>query len=391
MDIRMVNKIITGAADGKQYYRMCVPDDWAIVINTKKDVYKGYGNPFAVTIRVTSPDKRALIVYNSDYSFRDDYLKEYREFTVDDYGILHRKFHSPEALIDSIGHEAYRGNSNLTHMGTYCHPKFQEYEQSRYEKLREEIERDPMSVLERFAYKHVIQNYTFTLGSQLYRACYSGLVNAQMTAVWNTLPAFATQAIYNPVFASAMDMSFPYAQYSKELKTHIYTSSYGTDVDVSRQIACYAPTDLFDDLYSKAFRTTIYEGIYICPDLSDMMKEEQRLINEQNRLKRDQKKAERKKAEQEKTETAKQTSVNRTSSSKSGWLDSAAKKKELDRRARDAWSDAILGNTRCTDRNGQEVVVHSLDRHIFKRGDTVITSDSSWDRPWDFEELTPKK
>ena len=71
--------------------------------------------------------------------------------------------------------------------------------------------------------------------------------------------------------------------------------------------------------------------------------------------------------------------------------DSYEKRNKSQSKIREMWSDTILDNTRFVDKYGDEHVVHTLDRHVYKKGDSYISSDSSLDLGYDWEELEKKK
>ena len=166
-----LERIVASAEDGHEYYRMMIPSGWDISAYKNQNTYNGYGFPFAVIVRITSPDEKAAAMYHSTLHYTDDYLVQYPECSIDDFGILHRTYEGPEMIVAERGDIAFGSTENPEVTETVRDPLYNALRNRREEEIRAAAANDPLTVIENVSYTHVRREYEFLLDGEPYRGC----------------------------------------------------------------------------------------------------------------------------------------------------------------------------------------------------------------------------
>lgn len=287
--VNRLERMVTSAEDGRQYYRMIIPAGWKISVLKNQNTYNGYGFPFAVVIRVTSPDGSSGAMYHSTLFFTDDYLQDFPNGAVDDFGVLHRQYEGPEVIVAERGDLAFGSLENVSVTETVRDPVYNTIRDRREAEIREKEEADPLNVVENVTYTHVRREYEFTMDGIEYRGCFAATVEAVRIARWKKVPDDIGISLNDPKIAAVIEQSYPNIHYDTNFRSYIYTAKYGTDVHLYGQYACFAPAARYEDEYRTVFSPMIRGGAVICDDLSEELRINQDVIDRRNRAIREEK------------------------------------------------------------------------------------------------------
>ena len=284
-----LERIVASAEDGHEYYRMMIPSGWDISAYKNQNTYNGYGFPFAVIVRITSPDEKAAAMYHSTLHYTDDYLVQYPEGSIDDFGILHRTFEGPELIVAERGDIAFGSTENPEVTETVRDPLYNALRKRREEEIRAAAASDPLTVIENVSYTHVRREYEFLLNGEPHRGCFAATVEAVRSVRWMAVPGDIGISPDDPSLSAIVAQSFPNIHYDERFGAYIYTAKYGTDVHLYGQFACWAPAERYEDEYRGVFGPMIRGGAVICEDLKQELRISQDVIDRRNRAIREEK------------------------------------------------------------------------------------------------------
>ena len=233
------------------------------------------------------------------------------------------------------------------------------------------------------------------------------MVRSTEYAYWSPMPDSIVRALNDPFMArmaKQMMEGFANARYDDSLHEWIYTYSHYRDWRIESRLILDCREEVFAETMREVFQPAVRQGVHLTEQMRERVSAEQKAINETNRQKRAAeeqvnrenraRKEQQRAAEEERRQRHKQaqdqirnTYREISEIRKSAWEN----QQKSQAKTREIWSDAIRGDTRFTDRYGNEHVIHTYNDHAYKRGDTYVTSDSPLDHDWDWEELKKKK
>ena len=278
-----VERTVTSGPDGREYYRMIIPAGWEISAHKNLNIYNGYGVPFAVSIRMASPDQVSGAMYHSTLFFTDDFLKEYPENSVDEFGVLHRTYEGPDVLVAARGDMAFGSMEGLEVLETVRDPAYEAIRARREEEIRAAEKEDPLTVIEKVTYEHVRRVYSFVLNGIPYRGCFAATVEAVRCAKWRPVSVDIAAGMDDPSSSAFLEQVYPNLHYDEYRREYLYTAKHGVDVHLYGQFACWAPEEIYDDMYLTVFNPMIRGGAVICDDLREELRVSQEVIDRRNR------------------------------------------------------------------------------------------------------------
>ena len=392
-EMKLNKMTIYGTVDKLNYVEMLVPEGWTSQINTY-DTYAGYSFPHTFTITNRSLDKTASIYYYSTRAYLDDHLHSFKDKSIDDYGNLMMHFMEAEQYLDSVANNAIGKYEDFGFVKQFDYTSNVQYENNKQEKLKQC--KNNNEVLNWYYYKRIVRVYKYKYNNYERRRCYSILLEGTDTTRWNRVPN-QEMFRYDPFMLQSMQSVFPNFQLDNQTNSYVYTGSSETYWMVKQYLCMDCLERDFDYLYENAFIPVKNECVTICDDIWNLFnKEKEENKKKYAAIRADKKKASeiQRKANEERRQKNKELYeyVRNTQKQTHDMInDSYEKKRKSDAKIREMWSDTILDNTRFVDKYGDEHVVHTLDRHVYKKGDDYITSNSSLDLGYDWEELEKKK
>ncbi len=373
------------------YVRMMAPEGWEKSVKKYPDSYNGYGYPYDFKVTSTSPDHSCTLNYHCPSRCVDDHLNPRKDYVVDEYGRLHCGCYLVEDILDQWAASALGKYENFHFIKQFDHKGNAEKQAEKEARILKEYEKNGgLDVLNWYVYKGVIREYGYTFKGHSFIRAYSMVLDAVDYVKWKT--------VYVSPFATLdlMRMVYPYLQYDQDRGQYIYVA-YGLTSWMTKDIFsmdCLASD--FDGLYQKVFLPAINEGVNLCDELSRDLSSTQKKIDERNaKLRKETEEAAKlrndMKIKKMQDNRAQRAYFSQTQKDISALRqDSYKKKQATDARVRNAWSDAIRGDTRFEDRYGREHVIRTYDNHAYRSGDTYVTSNSPLDTPFGWEELKKK-
>ncbi len=404
MSGNLVEKTLTDE-NGTGYVTMLVPQDISgIKITVRKEYprfYEGYGWPLRYLITFRSPQGRYQMGVFSGRSFLDDHLLQFDEEYVDEYGAYLKHFPGFADYVDEFA-AACNPGKDLRFIRQINDPN----EQQLNEKGKAAVENS----FEKSEDLYSLLNYMNTRADRLYSysesgrekyICYSMAMEAFQYARWVSAPDGDPQKL---------SREYPYIYYDERLGRNLYAGQYETNWSVSQITGLLCDASDFEEAY-RDFSAITANGQKLHPDIRKALRDYGSEIDKNLKAKREKERIIRQQeAERIEEEKAKQKI----------WQDYEAEKRERDwqlyeyvrntqqdiadihnssysshndmwDRMSEGWSDTFRGNTRFTDRQGKEYVIHTTDDHAYKSGNTFVTSDRPLDHTLDWEELKKKK
>ena len=281
--VNRVERTVTSGPDGREYYRMMIPAGWEISAYKNLNTYNGYGLPFAVVISLSAPDHVSGAMYHSTLFFTDDFLKEFPENSVDEFGILHRTYEGPDVLVAMRGDMAFGSMEQLEVLETVRDPAYEALRARREEEIRASVQDDPLTVIEKVTYEHIRREYSFMLDGIPYRGCFAATAEAIRIARWRSVPQEIAVGMNDPSSAQFLAQCYPNIHYDEYRREYLYTAKHGVDVHLYGQFACWAPAQNYEDMYLTVFSPMIRGGAVICDDLKEELRINQEVIDRRNR------------------------------------------------------------------------------------------------------------
>lgn len=392
---------------GLPLVQMWLPDDWKETVTVNPKVQTGYGEPEFITVSVVSPDRHSNVYYQSAFHYRDDLLSETAS-GYDSYGNLRRKFMTPEAFVDYLASIDFKENS--TEVSVFSEKEW-DTNPAQYDRYLKNVtgnaDNDPYSAIGEVYCKGYQRIYSYKHKGYARKRLYSLIIRSTEYAYWAPVPELITRSLNDPFMASIAQRTiknFPNARYEKTLNEWVYTISWFKDWRIDQRIILDSPESQFEELRNTVLRPLVSHGVYYTNELRARTDSRQKTANEINRKKREEESRQRaaqkqendrRRAEEEERRARHrqaQESLRKTQREISDIRRSMYENTQKSQaKTREIWGDAIRGDTRFTDKYGDEHVIHTYNNYAYKNGDTYVTSDSPLDHDWDWEELEKKK
>lgn len=380
--------------DGMRFVSMLVPKDITdLKIRTYTDYpanYRGRGFPYEFLITLYPSDYLYQVGCFSPRHYVDDYLENFDEETVDDYGTSLRHYNNLESYLDEFALFCNEGRRMkvIKTKDRDCHQKQEQYLQQLQESFWKE---DPLKVLEKAEYRSVdrVYSYISDRGTERYM-CYSATVKACAFVRWAEVPGAGD---YSP---EIIQMVYPNAYFDKDRQTYMYTTEYQTVWDISNLLVLSCEAADFPEAYAD-FDLIVENGVTLCPDILLDFRRCQEEIDAANRARREEKsqvQAIQQEYAEEKSERDRQLHEYLMNTQQQiNEIHNSAYEHTRDTidRTNEHFSDTFRGDTRFVDRHGNEHVIHTTDDHVYKSGNTYVTSDTQLSHGPDWEELQKKK
>ena len=385
---------------------ICLPEDWITEVKVNSNVQTGYGEPDYTLVTCISPDRRARIIWQSPFHYRDDFLKP-RKSGYDSYGNLHRPFMTAGQFIDLVASRDLKTCTDVSLVSEVpwsTNPQQLEY-------YRRQAERnagnDAYTALGEIYCEGLQRQYSYVRENAARRRVYSLIVRSAEYAYWSPMPDTVIRALDDPFMApmaKQMMERFANARYDDSLQEWIYTYSHYRDWRIESRLLLDCREEVFAKTMQEVFRPAVRHGVHLTEQMRERVNEKQKKLNDANRKNReaeeqarreDRARKEQQRAageEQRRRHKQAQDQIRNTYREisdirKSAWDN----QQKTQAKNREIWSDTIRGDTRFTDRYGTEHVIRTYNDHAYKNGDTYVTSDSPLDRGYDWEELKKKK
>ena len=390
-EVKLNELIISGTEDNMEYVKMLVPEPWTSRIKTFKDAYGGKSYPYQFTIFHDSPDKTATIYYYSPVNYTDDHIRPYRDFEVDDYGNCLRAFKDMPSVLDRSVLYRFR-DYNIERIDHIPFARNKVIYEERHQGYIVSAVRAGNTYNGHYYYGGInIYKYTNKDRERIRMA--SGIVDGFAYTRWQEVPGTYVMSMVG------VDPKriYPNYQFDRNKGKYVYTTVDQMDWRFYSHLEMDVLKEDYEYAYKNIFLPIVNKGVVICDDILQDYREEEERISRQKAAEREDKKEAakiRKEADEKRKESNKELYdyVRKTQQDTRDMLkDSYAKQKKSHEKVMEQWTDAIRGNTRFVDKDGNEHVLHTYDDHAFKKGDDYITSDSSLDHFSDWEELEKKK
>ncbi|MBR0385293.1 MAG: hypothetical protein IJI05_01940 [Erysipelotrichaceae bacterium] len=407
MSRRLAENIIIDD-DGIGYVEMLVPEPMTdLRISVKKEYpryYEGYGYPFRYLITLRPEDRSYQLGVISGRSYPDDHLMSFEKENVDEFGVYLKHFPGFPDYVDEFAARC-NPDKKLAFVRQNNNPR----EEQDAIKARKEMER----VFEKDRSMYSIMNYMYTQADRLYSyendknqkrfICYSMVMEACQYVRWEDAPE-----------GNIADLQqYPYVYYDERFGKNMYAAQYETVWNVSEITAFDCAADKLEESYAD-FCAIISHGQKLCPQIKKAFRDRQQEIDKQLENERIENRLRLQRAQEEYQSALEEEKIKKI------WQDYYAQKREMDSqmyeyvrnrqqeiadihqsayqnsnatwdRATEKWSDVFRGDKRFTDRQGREYVVHTTDDHVYKSGNTYVTSDRPLGHALDWDELKKKK
>lgn len=393
-----MNQVIAKDERGLKYLLVNLPEDWSVSVN-RKQVYGGYGYPFCFDIWAVSPDNTAAVQYFSPLNYHQDYLRSYKENSIDDYGSLLRSFMTVEDFLDQCAFNIfkdYEGFKFETELAPTYSPNtdYLLLSQKRFKEISEKYAHENNGrVLNSYYCKALTRIYTYSNNGVKRKIAYSAFIEAQEITEYREAKIPST-ILSDPFLSSTAKGMYP-GLFLDQSGRYLYQLDHSTYWKVSNRTYCDAKEEMFDKLYKGVYKD-FCSGYQWDKELVAELNRLQQAFNENKRLKREDAKRASEithQMEMDRIKAAKERAdINREASNQISQIQRSAyenRQKALDKANRQ-FSDSYLGNKRYADQYGDEHLVHSTDRYAFKKGNKIITSDDPRSPGFGWEELKKK-
>lgn len=403
--IQMKTVTVRNPEDGKDYVTMKAAEGAAFEVSVFRDRYLGYGYPYYFRIKSWPKGGTWAMYYLSPSRYRQDFLSSRKDYSVDLYGSLYRQFVPTDEYIDNWAKSDLKDMEDLKLIKRIPFVSNDKILQKRGPEKTAAAKEKGMS-LKRYYYCGMVHHYSYLYKGKLRMRAYSAVLEAEDLETVKSLPPSITSQLNNPFMKDIAQMalnSFSNARYDQTLGW-VYSLLHYLDWRVTQKLVLDAAADSFESLYQQVFLPTLNGGITISDTVWKDFKERQDTINRANQEKRKKEAAvkeekrraaeetrkreeEARRKRQEHWDYMRKTQQEISDIRKSAWENT----QKSNAKVNEMWTDTIRGDTRFVDKYGNEHVLHTLDRHAYKSGDTYVTSDSPLDHGWDWEELEKKK
>ncbi len=385
---------------------ICLPEDWTTEVTVNSNVQTGYGVPDYTLVTFISPDRRARISWQSPFHYRDDFLKP-RKSGYDSYGNLHRPFMTAGQFIDFVASRDLKTCTDVSVVSEApwsTNPRQMEYYRRQAER---KAGNDAYTALGEIYCEGLQRQYSYVREQTARRRVYSLIVRSAEYAYWSPMPDTVTRALNDPFtapMAKQMMERFANARYDDSLQEWIYTYSHYRDWRIESRLLLDCREEVFAKTVQEVFQPAVRHDVLLTEQMRERVNEKQKKCDDANRKKREAEeqagREERARKEQQRAADEEQRRRHKQAQDqirntyreiseirKSAWEN----RQKTQAKNREIWSDTIRGDTRFTDRYGDEHVIRTYNDHAYKNGDTYVTGDSPLDLGYDWEELKKKK
>ncbi len=393
-DIKTSRRTIQGV--GGPLVTMVVPDSFNVNSYVDYDQYNGRGYPYNFTITADSPDKTCQLSYYAPVQYLDDHMNPFTDNAMNDWGSLMHHYVSPEEIMENWAQSTLFNCNNVRLVKQIDFSDNQKVQQEKGQKIYQSYLKQGYRTLNWFVHKGLIREYAYTYDGYHRRRSFAMVVEA--TDYTNRAPApssfVQTAQMGMPNFYGSI---FPGLEFNQQKQEYTYVTSSCTSFTLyNLKIIDCLEVD-YPGLYKKAFLPLVNNAVVFTDELRADFNKRQADLDSRLAKQREQKREVEKIQREMRASHAE--SQRRIAAIRANTMDEISrmqrdtyeKQQASNHRIMQGWSDVIQGNTRFTDRYGDEHVIRTYDRYAYKRGDTYVTSDTPLDMPYDFEELKLKK